>query len=343
MQPSDQNQNQNQTVQPDIRLMEMVANGTSTTRPPPLVELDEAAASSEIPQAVGIAGAGSTSQQQQPKLPPLRAGDEEGAALSAAERHHRSVLNGLRTQQQLQNQTVCHHHENCQQDHQSQGSGGATTQPDARQGRQATNPQQMRQQVSIGVQPGQHVTLRVGEGSEPQRLVVRNGGPMRANHSPYSLHWHNQHRHHHRHHHHHHDHHHIGPLTHLPWPLRDDLDAKPGSRPPPWEQVTWSDVIPHVASNWITGPGLSLRARCELSEEGRDSGGEALASLYSCPVCLSHLSEPLEGRCHHAICGDCMANVFRSSTAASPPKCPICSTPFLSQGVQNSIAISEAS
>ncbi len=320
MHPFGQN---NQTIGSDVQSMEMVVNGAHP--PQQLVELDETV-TPEISQVVGMAGS-TNQQEEQSQQPPLRMGGGEGA-LSVAMRRHQSLLNGLRTQQ-LRSQTAVRH----QNFHNQSQGNGATTQPDAMQQQQQQATQQhARHQVSIGVQPGQRVTFRVGEGSGPRRpVMMENGRHMRANsHLPPHPHWH------------HHNHHHIVPLLHLPWPLRGDLDNEPSSSPPPWEQVTWNNVLPQVASMWIAGLGYSLRARSELSEEGRDSGGEAMTSLYSCPVCLNHLSEPLQGRCRHTICGDCMANVITSSTG-SPPKCPICRAPFFIQGVQNPITISEVS
>ncbi len=316
----------------------------NVNRLPPLVELDEVAASSEIPQGVGMAGAGSTSQQQQsqPQLQPMSLGSENGV-LSAAERQHQSSLNVLRTQQRLRNNQTAGQNQNLE--NQSQGSRATTTtttttQPNARQQRQqATTQHQQRPHVSIGFQPGQCVTFRVREGQGPTTRPVmgngENGRSMRVNHHhhyPPSGHWHS----------HNHTHHHATPFMGLPWPMRSNLDAGPSNMQPPWEQVTWNDCLPQVASMWLAGPGRSLRARAESSEDGRDSGGETLTSLYSCPVCLNHLSEPLQGHCRHTLCGDCMAQIFHAHTG-SPPKCPICRVPFMSQGIQNPITISKVS
>ncbi len=306
----------------------MVVNGAHAQRE--VVELGEVV-TSETLQVVGMAESTSQQGEEQSQQPHLRIGGEEGEEPSVAERRHQSVLNGQRTQQ-LRSQSAIRH-ENCQ----SHGVG-ATTRPDAAQRQERETQERAQHRVSIGVQPGHRVTFRVGEGVRPQQPVaMENGRHMRVN-SHRSPHPHRHHNHAHR----HNAHRHIIPLLRPPWPVQDDLDNESSNNPPPWEQVTWSNVLPQVASAWIAGLGCSLRERSELSEEGRNSDGEAIASSYSCPVCLNYLSEPLQGHCRHTICGDCMANAISSSTG-SPPKCPICRAPFFVQGVENPISISEVS
>lgn len=91
---------------------------------------------------------------------------------------------------------------------------------------------------------------------------------------------------------------------------------------PPPAHIYRRDVHPERAAS-------VMATRMELAREGRQGAGQRggvgdSAEPHSCPICLSHLSFPVDTNCGHTFCAECILSYWQHDQWPRPARCAVC-------------------
>ena len=64
-----------------------------------------------------------------------------------------------------------------------------------------------------------------------------------------------------------------------------------------------------------------------------------IAGHFTCAVCLEILISPLQLRCNHITCAECLVKAINYCYSSSEPKCPICSYIIVESGITKPASI----